>query len=101
MAKPVYDKSEWVDFKASKFPERKMRECISDFYLLVLDAPPPEDWKGEGGTISEIISALRLKDSQRQRVMNVIAATHRAHFRGEDYCSMRAYQAGTRATDGC
>ena len=33
--KPVYDKSEWTDFDATKYPERKMRECISHFYLLV------------------------------------------------------------------
>ena len=74
-----------------------MRECISHFYLLVLQAPPPEDWKGKGSTVSEIVSALRLKKSQRQRVMNVLAKTHHAYVTGEEYDSMRAFRAGTRA----
>ena len=65
-----------------------MRECISYFYLLVLHAPPPEDWNGEGGAVSEIQSALRLKASQRQRILNVIDATHHAHLTGEEYDSM-------------
>ena len=59
--KPVYDKLEWADFDSTKYPERKMRECISNIYLVILEAPPPEDWKGEGGTVSEIQSALLLK----------------------------------------
>ena len=56
--KPVYDKSGWADFDAAKYPEMKLGECILHLYLLILHAPPPEDWKEEGGTVFEIQSAL-------------------------------------------
>mmetsp|Transcript_16400 Transcript_16400/g.29739 ORF Transcript_16400/g.29739 Transcript_16400/m.29739 type:complete len:83 (-) Transcript_16400:160-408(-) len=58
---------------------------------------PPEDCRVESGTVSEIVSALRLKRSQRQRVLKVIATTHHARLTGEEYDSMRAFRAGNRA----
>ena len=76
-----------------------MCECISPFCLTIIYAPPPKDWKGKGGTISEIVSTLRSKTSQRQRVEDVIAATHHAHHTGEEYNSMKAFQAGTHAIE--
>mmetsp|Transcript_30249 Transcript_30249/g.64099 ORF Transcript_30249/g.64099 Transcript_30249/m.64099 type:complete len:101 (-) Transcript_30249:877-1179(-) len=57
----------------------------------------PEDWKGEFITFSEIVSALQLKKSQRQRVENAIATTRHAHLTGEEYNSMRAFRACTCA----
>ena len=75
------DALQWQD--CSKLPQRNMRDCISLFYLTVMCAPPPEDWHGEGGTVSQIARALRLKKSQKQRVINVIAKTHHAMITGE------------------
>ena len=75
-AMPAYDRSKWVHFDPQRMPQHKMRDMISVFYLSVLKAPPPEDWDGEGGAVSEICAALNMNRAQRQRVKNVIAATH-------------------------
>ena len=77
------DASQWGQQDCSTLPQRKMRDCISLFYLTVLCAPPPEDWHGEGGTVSQIARALRLKKSQKQQIINVIAKTHHAMITGE------------------
>ena len=41
-------------------PEREMRDCISSYYLAVLGALPPEEWRGEGSTVGKISCALCL-----------------------------------------
>ena len=74
-----------------------MRDCISNYYLAVLGAPPPEDWRGEGGTVSEIARALRLNTNQHRRVLNVIVRTHHALLTGAEYDSMREFRAGSVA----
>ncbi len=95
-----YNKTKWAHFDPSIIPQQKMREMISLFYLSVLKAPPPEDWNGEGGAISEICSALNLTNvSQRQRVRNIIADSHSALIAGVEYDSSRAYRPGTRAIE--
>ena len=94
---PVYNREEWKEFDPKSLPQRKMRDLISLFYLTVLHAPPPEDWHGDCGTVSEICTTLKLKKSQRLRVENVIAETHRALLLGEEYDSSRAHRPGTRA----
>ena len=76
-------------------PQREMRDCISSYYLAVLGAPPPEEWRGEGGTVSEIARALRLNKNQRRRVLNVIVRTHHAMLTGAEYDSMREFRAGS------
>ena len=95
--KPVaYDATQWLGFDPSNMPERKMREMISLVYLIVMHAPPPEDWKGTGGTITQIRDILKMTIKQHQRIENVIADTHFAYLTGAEYDSAREFRAGTR-----
>jgi hypothetical protein len=68
-----------------KFSEQDQRRLISDYYLQVLHAPPPDEWRGEGGTISDVIGGLKLKESQRRTVEKVLIATHHSLLKGEEY----------------
>jgi len=38
------------------------------FFLETIQAPPPEEWKGPGGTVSKMIEALKFYKSQRRRI---------------------------------
>jgi hypothetical protein len=68
-----------------KFSQEDQRRLISDYYLQALLAPPPEKWRGEGGTISDVIEGLRLRDSQRRLVENVLIETHHQLLHGLEY----------------
>ena len=42
-----------------------LHQLISLYYLRILHVPPPEDWHGEGGTLSEICDRLNMQSDQR------------------------------------
>jgi hypothetical protein len=44
------------------------RRLIMLFFLETIQAPPPEEWKGPGGTVSKMIEALKFYKSQRRRI---------------------------------
>ena len=74
-----------------------MRDCILTYYLVVLGAPLPEEWRGAGGTVSEIARALRLNANQHRLVLNVVVKTHHALLTGAKYDSMRKFFASSAA----
>jgi hypothetical protein len=75
------------------------RKLISLLYLETMQAPPPEEWKGPGGTVSKIVEALKLDNSQRRRVERVIAETHHCLIHGEVYDAKRATHEGKLAIE--
>jgi hypothetical protein len=74
-----------------------MRQLISLYYLRILRAPPPEDWHGEGGTVSMICEAMKMSKNQRRMIHKVISVTHQCLMTGETYEPMRASVPGTTA----
>ena len=62
-----------------------MRQLISLYYLRILRAPPPEDWHGEGGTVSMICEAMKMSKNQRRMIHKVISVTHQYLMTGETY----------------
>jgi hypothetical protein len=74
-----------------------LHQLISLYYLRILHAPPPEDWHGEGGTVSEICDGLKMQSDQRRRVRKVIEETHQALLSGKSYDPTKALRAGTTA----
>ena len=91
--KPI-NKDEWEDFDVTKVLEAAHRLMISNFYLIVLGAPPLEDWQGPGEAGSKIVEALKPRKSQRQKS----AERHRwnspciAHWRGRLFGSVGSSQ---------
>ena len=76
---------DWLDgFDFVEVSQSDQRRLISLFYLDVLKAPPPEEWRGEGGTVSQIVSALNLTKDQRKKVIRVIAKTHQCLTVGKE-----------------
>ena len=53
-------------------PQQKTRDCLSLFDLTA----PPEDWGDKGGTVPHIQSALQMKTSQYQKIVDVIVNKH-------------------------
>ena len=37
-------------------PQRKMRDCILTYYLTLIGAPPPEEWRGAGGWLARLLA---------------------------------------------
>jgi len=83
------------DFDVVDVSHADQRRLINLFYLHVLRAPPPEEWRGEGGTMSQIVKAMKMNKNQRKKVLRVIAQTHHCLTVGEVYDSKRAFRAGT------
>ncbi|EJK62102.1 hypothetical protein THAOC_17300, partial [Thalassiosira oceanica] len=52
---------------------------------LMLRCPPPEEWNGENGSITQIMKDLRLKGSNRRKVKSVIEQTYEKYLKGEYY----------------
>ena len=63
--------------------------------MNVLNVPPAEDWHGEGGTISQVTTALEINSNQHQRILNIVAKTHHAMLTGVEYDSMREFRGGS------
>jgi hypothetical protein len=61
-----------------------IRRLISHFYLN-MNAPPPEKWNGQGGTIPHIMKCLLLATTQRNKVYRVLMRTYQALQNGEMY----------------
>ena len=61
-----------------------MRRLISHLYLN-MNAPPPEEWNGQGGTIPKIMNMLELAKTQRNKVYRVLIRTYQALQDGEMY----------------
>ena len=61
-----------------------------------MQAPPPEDWTGPGGTVSEVIKTLKLSKNLRRKVLTIISQTHRSLLVGTECDLSQAHQAGTR-----
>ncbi len=64
--------------------EADQRNLIS-LYYVDLGAPPPEQWNGEGGTVSEIVRALSYGKDQGRRGKEVIANYHFTILVGGEY----------------
>ena len=60
-------------------------------------APPPEEWRGVDGTVSDIARALHLNANQHRPVLNVIVKTHHALLTGAEYDLMCKFRAGSIA----
>ena len=67
------------------------------YYLAVLGASTLEEWRGTGGTVSEIARAVCLNANKHRRVLNVIVKTHHALLTSAEYDSMREFRAGSVA----
>ncbi len=64
------------------------RNLIS-FYYIHIGTPPPEEWNGEGGTVSKIVRALSSGKEQHRRVKEVIANYHFTILIGGKYNPQR------------
>ena len=61
----------------------------------MVGGPPPEEWCGVEGAVSEIPRALRLNANQHRCALNVIVKTHHTLLTGAEYLSMREFRAGS------
>ena len=77
-----------TDAKASTLSEADKCTLISLFYIH-LGAPPPEEWNGEGGTVSKIVRALSCGKDQCRRVKEVITNYHFTILVGGEYNPQR------------
>ena len=66
-----------------KRSEHEWRWVIAFFYEEILLSPPREEWKGNGGTISEIIKLLNMSKGSRKVVENVLLECEAAERRGD------------------
>ncbi len=64
------------------------RNFVSLYYFH-LGAPPPEEWNGEGGTVSKIVRALSYGKDQHRRVKEVITDYHFTILVGGKYNPQR------------
>eukprot|EP00956_Cyclotella_meneghiniana_P020465 scaffold36269_cov40-Cyclotella_meneghiniana.AAC.2 len=89
---------EAIDSEHLAISQERIRSIISEYYHVILEAPPPEDWDGEGGTVYQIIEGLKMdKNKDRHKVRRVILKTHKALLQGDEYVAMREYRPGTTA----
>ena len=63
---------------------KSRRRLISMYFLQSLDAPPPSEWHGQDGTISNIIRDLHL-NCHRDTVHRVLVETNLALQQGHRY----------------
>jgi hypothetical protein len=68
---------------STKMPPESMRQLISLHYTH-MKTPPPQDWYGEGGTISLIVGKLD-SEVDRRTVYKVIRETYTCAVNGEVY----------------
>ena len=61
-----------------------IRRMISHLYLN-MNAPPPEKWNNQGGTIPKLMNILGLAKTQRNKVYRVVLRTYQALQNGEMY----------------
>ena len=87
--------ADWLCCDFVTVSQTYQRRHISLFYLDILQAPPPEEWRGAGGSVSQIVGTLRLNKNQRKKVLRVITKTHHSLTVGKDFDATRAYRAGT------
>jgi hypothetical protein len=95
-AKPTILTEEPLELDAVEVKQVEQRLLISLFYVQTMKAPPPVEWQGEDGTVSEIVRALKLTKNQRKRVLPVITDTRKALLEGDKYDPTRMEQAGSR-----
>ena len=81
----------------NKASQADLRRLVSMFYVHVLQAPPPEDWNGKDGTVSDVIKGLRLRKGQRRTVHNVLVQTHHCLTTGKVYDGERKASRGATA----
>jgi hypothetical protein len=80
--------------------QRRFTKAFHLFYIKI-GCPPPEDWHGAGGTISETIKALAMSADERRKVEQVITYTYHSLCRGEEYNEGRASRENvTKTADG-
>jgi hypothetical protein len=61
-----------LEFDVVEVKQAEQRLLISLFYVQAVKAPPPVEWQGEDGTVSEIVRSLKLTKNQRKKVLQVI-----------------------------
>ena len=88
-----------VNFDMDEATPTEWRKLIVLYYTNVLRAPPPEEWDGRDGTVSQIVSALHLKSSQRKKVLKTITKAHHHMTVGEKYDGERAKRPGKTFID--
>ena len=74
------------------------RNLIS-LYSIHLVSPPPEEWNGEGRTVSKIVRALSYGKDQCRRVKEVIADYHFTILVGGEYNPQRKSRTNTTAIE--
>jgi hypothetical protein len=85
---------------AVKIRQDDKHKLISLFYVHI-GAPLPEDWHGEGGTISRIVGALEMTAEERRKVETVISETYQSLRREEVFDKGRISQKNkTAIADG-
>jgi hypothetical protein len=74
--------------EAPTLSEADQQNLVSLYYVHIR-APPPEEWNGEGGTVSKIVRALSYGKEQRRRVKEVIANYYFTILIGGEYNPQR------------
>jgi hypothetical protein len=73
------------DMRHPRSYECQLRAAIYFIYVEVLGAPPKCTWHTKGGTISDIVERLSLKETQRWMVAQVLKQAQRYDIMGVVY----------------
>jgi hypothetical protein len=65
------------------------RLAIAYYYIQVLDAPPPEEWDGHDGTVSQIQKDLKFENYFRTRIRFILSQVYHCHCIGTQYTGER------------
>jgi len=87
-----------TDVEGPNLSSADQRNLISLYYIHLV-APPPEEWNGEGRTVSKIVRALSYGKDQRRRVKEVIADYHFTNLVGGEYNPQRKSRTNTTAIE--
>eukprot|EP00984_Skeletonema_dohrnii_P020196 scaffold9773_cov131-Skeletonema_dohrnii-CCMP3373.AAC.1 len=79
------DGGRWVDRPSHTCGE--VRQLIHLHFKLVLNYPPPEEWHGTDGAVSQIVKSLQSNNffPNRRTIKFVISNSWAAHIAGDDY----------------
>ena len=65
------------------------RLAIAYYYMKVLDAPPPEEWDGHDGTVSQIQKDLKFENYFRTCIRFILSQVYHCHCIGTQYTGER------------
>ena len=80
--KATSDECTTLDSKAKRL-------AIAYYYIKVLEAPPPEEWDGHAGTVTQVQKSLHFENYYRTRIRVIISQVYHCHCIGTQYTGER------------